>query len=158
MCVCVWGGGGAEPRSALQESLAAAMEKGKRRAEALAAQAEQQASAPLPMPAAVDAPAGEVAAWLRAGMAASAPRTTQGTRGTTPGQAVFSERLKEEEQARGAKAARAWDVEAAAKARAEMKAEHDAEALARTNNALRAVRCPLPPRTLSLSSVRLGFA
>jgi hypothetical protein len=39
-----------------------------------------------------------------------------------------------------------------------MKAEHDAEALARTNNALRAVRCPLPPRTLSLSSVRLGLA
>ena len=71
---------------------------------------------------------------------------------------MFSERLKEEEQARGAKAARAWDVEAAAKARAEMKAEHDAEALARTNNALRAVRCPSPPRTLSLSSVRLGFA
>ena len=84
----------------------------------------------------VVAPAAEVAAWLRAGMAATAPRLPGNQRANANGRGL-SERYEEEAAKSAAKAADKWDVDAAARARAEIKAEFEAEELSRTNRQLK---------------------
>ena len=132
-----------EPASALQTAFAAAMDKGAARARehhsatTAATQAADAATQPLPeiQASQVEAPAAEVAAWLRAGMASNAPRLPGNASSTNePG---LSQRLADEMAKSAKKSAKAWDEEAAAKARAELQAEFEAEETVKMNRQLK---------------------